>query len=616
MKHQSNFNLIQRLLFWWMIGFSSLLTFATTVDYSSGLKFDLDEETKTATVVGCISNSPKIIVPEEIVIDYKKYVVNSIGDEAFLRNYTLTSITLPNSITTIGEDAFYSCMDLISINIPNSVTTIGEYAFYNCISLNVIELPNSITEIKKSTFRKAGLISIKIPDSVVKIEKNSFAGCSGATEIEIPNSVSSIEESAFEGCSGVTELEIPNSVNTVGKYAFADCSSLKKLIIADGEKPILFYRYAFWCENLNEVYFGRNWNYEDRDYRSFYGSNVHTVVVGKNVTSIPDYACELWTNLNAIDIPNSVSEIGNYAFSKCYSLPLIDIPNSVITIGNMAFNYCMGGTRTSLEIPNSVLQIGDGAFSNCGLSTVIVADGEDRVSISSASFGSLYEIYLGREWHTSDYGLFTDVSNVIIGDLVKYIPDRSFKGSKSLKKIKLPNSLIQINSDAFYGCSSLTSIDIPNSVKSIWRSAFKGCSGLTSINIPTSLWLLEEGAFLDCTNIKDVYYGASYPLTSDEEDIFSVATYRTATLWVPEEAIELCKETKPWCNFLDIKPYNFTTGEKGIIVSENNDYELDSKISQEILNLDGTNISGSVDSLSPGIYLIRRGDKITKILVK
>ena len=87
-------------------------------------------------------------VIKQVIIDDG---VTTIGDGAFA-NTSLTSITIPNSVTTIGSSAFYDCSSLASITIPNSVRTIGGLAFSYCSSLASITIPNSVTRIWHSAF--------------------------------------------------------------------------------------------------------------------------------------------------------------------------------------------------------------------------------------------------------------------------------------------------------------------------------------------------------------------------------------------------------------------------------------------------------------------------------
>ncbi|MCQ2324733.1 MAG: leucine-rich repeat domain-containing protein [Paludibacteraceae bacterium] len=188
--------------------------------------------------------------------------ITKIGDMAFAFS-GLTSINIPNSVTTIEGMAFYNCASLTSITIPNSVTTIGDYAFYWCYALTSIDVdaanthycsidgvlfnyakdtliqypigntrteytvPNSVTTIEGSAFFScSGLTSVTMPNSVATIGKRAFEDCPNLISITIPNLVTTIEELTFWGCSGLISIIIPNSVTTIGDGAFGNCSSL------------------------------------------------------------------------------------------------------------------------------------------------------------------------------------------------------------------------------------------------------------------------------------------------------------------------------------------------------------------------------------------------------
>ena len=122
--------------------------------------------------------------------------VTSIGADAF-SNTLLTSITIPDSVTSIGKSAFYDCFWLASITIPDSVTSIGESAFYGCAKLTSINIPDSVTSIGDYTFASCfSLTSITIPDSVTSIGADAFSNTL-LTSITIPDSVTSIGADAF-----------------------------------------------------------------------------------------------------------------------------------------------------------------------------------------------------------------------------------------------------------------------------------------------------------------------------------------------------------------------------------------------------------------------------------
>ena len=158
--------------------------------------------------------------------------VTDIGDWAFYQCISLTSITIPNSVTSIGDYAFRFCTSLTTATIGNSVTSIGIVAFADCTALTSITIPNSVTSIGNGVFRGcSSLTSVVIPNSVTSIGENAFGGCSSLTSVTIPNSVTSIGINAFAGCTGLTSITIPNSVTSIGNYAFFDCTILQRVFL-------------------------------------------------------------------------------------------------------------------------------------------------------------------------------------------------------------------------------------------------------------------------------------------------------------------------------------------------------------------------------------------------
>lgn len=136
--------------------------------------------------------------------------VTSIGDAAFF-NSGLTSITIPNSVKSIGNQAF-SRSKLTSITIPNGVTSIGYGAFAHCSSLTSVAIPNSVTNIGEGAFRESSvLISVAIPYGVTSIKEDTFYGCAGLISVTIPNSVTSIEDGAFSDCEKLSTIHCLSS---------------------------------------------------------------------------------------------------------------------------------------------------------------------------------------------------------------------------------------------------------------------------------------------------------------------------------------------------------------------------------------------------------------------
>ncbi len=212
-------------------------------------------------------------------------------------------------VTTIGKDAFQFCYSLTSVTIPNSVTTIGEYAFDYCHSLTSVTIGDSVTTIGKDAFAYCdSLTSVTIPNSVTTIGDQAFEFCDSLTSVTIPDSVATIGGWAFFNCHSLTSVTIGDSVTTIGDWAFADCNSLTSVTMGDSVTTI-------------------------RD-RAFSGcDSLTSVTIPNSVTTIGDYAFEGCDSLTSVTIGDSVTTIGDYAFPDGTELIRVAIPDNWWWIG-------------------------------------------------------------------------------------------------------------------------------------------------------------------------------------------------------------------------------------------------------------------------------------------
>jgi len=274
--------------------------------------------------------------------------VTSIGS-AFAET-ALTSITIPNSVTSIGTDAFYDCGSLTNVTIPGSVTSFGNWAFFDCSGLANVTISNGVTSIGDHAFYYCtSLTNVTIPNSVTNIGDAAFSGSTNLTAITVDTN-----NPAYSSANGVlfdksqtTLIEYPgglgvsytisNSVTSIGEEAFADDTSLTSVTIPGS------------VTNIGDDAF-------------FYCTSLTSVTIPHSVTSIGGSAFQECSSLTSVTIPNSVTSIGYGAFAYCYSLTSVTILNGVTSIGSYAFFAC---GLTSVTIPSSVTSIGQYAFEDC-----------------------------------------------------------------------------------------------------------------------------------------------------------------------------------------------------------------------------------------------------------
>lgn len=117
------------------------------------------------------------------------------------------TIVFNGVLTKLENGAFQGCSNLTTIEIPDSVTSIGTYAFMNCTDLT----------------------SIVIPDSVTSIGGSAFEYCSGLKNIVVGDGVINIGSGAFQGCSSLTAVTLGSGVTSIDSNVFGDCTSLKQI---------------------------------------------------------------------------------------------------------------------------------------------------------------------------------------------------------------------------------------------------------------------------------------------------------------------------------------------------------------------------------------------------
>lgn len=399
--------------------------------------------------------------------------VTSIGKNAFAYNY-LQSINIPNSVITIGEQAFAG-NNFSAIEISEKVSVIESGAFKDCKKLQKIKIPDTAKNIGTALFANCiKLTDVKLPQGIETITEGLFAGCTSLEQFSVPDTVQLIEDYAFSRCNNLTNIKLPNQIHAIGNYAFYECSALNKINLPVELKSIGNSSFG-GCMTLMEV------------------------IVPDGVTDIGEGAFSGCKALSKITMPDTVTEIGRTAFYNCCMLEQFKIPENIKVISDYTFYGC--SKLSSITLSPNLVKIGESAFQNCvALENILIPESVTEIGRLAFSGCEKFE-------------------NVILPSLIGEISASIFSGCKSLKEIQIPKSVTAIKENAFQNCNSLSEITIPEAVAEIGSNAFQNCSALNRINFKGNAPQIGTNAFMGVT--ADCYYpadNATYTLEITTQD--------------------------------------------------------------------------------------------------
>ncbi len=151
--------------------------------------------------------------------DIQEYSVREgckiISDNAFFmeiggRCCSITSVSLPSSVSHIGNKALFCCAELRHVSMQDGLTYIGDRAFEFCHNLSAISFPQTLIHIGERAFFACSNISdVVIPFGVKEIGKETFGACSNLVSISLPDTITHIEDNVFFNCNRLKEIHIP-----------------------------------------------------------------------------------------------------------------------------------------------------------------------------------------------------------------------------------------------------------------------------------------------------------------------------------------------------------------------------------------------------------------------
>ena len=392
------------------------LTTTYTTTYSTASTASLNASTlssgyvvkdRTLTRVTLPSSATELVIPDWLGI-------TSIGEHVFGTeyNYKITKITLPSTLKEIQDFAFQNFYALTTINIPDSVTSIGISAFSGCTQIKSTEYgnayyigPSSNPYMCLIDGKSTSITSATIHPDTKTICGLAFSG-SSLTSITIPEGVKYIGTDAFRNCKDLTTISIADSVEFIGRGVFMYDQ-------LDGYN-IVQYANLSGTKYDNAYYLGNSENPYMFLYKAS-STSITSCTIHPDTKIIASYAFVYCASLKSISIPNGVTHVSERAFADCSALSTIEIADSVKYISDFAF---YATKCTSVTLPTALKEIGESSFrSNSSLTNITIPDGVTKIGESAfQSCSNLKTVTIPASVEYIGKSAFTGVTSVTFKD--------------------------------------------------------------------------------------------------------------------------------------------------------------------------------------------------------
>ncbi|ONI46058.1 hypothetical protein AN641_02485 [Candidatus Epulonipiscioides gigas] len=441
--------------------------------------------TVTGIVGGRVKFDPltgKIMLAENTVTSanipktINSITVKIIGSGAFYNCSSLTSVTLPDSVTAIEYMAFQDCSSLTEITIPKTVTSIGDKSFTGCSSLATIYFGGNKAQWTA--------LNVTIPEDTT-VEYADTSADKTALETMIATATTNLNTTAIS----TNGADITPDKSWVTQ---AEHDTLKKAIVA--AKTVMDDTDATQEEvdTAKSTLETANTTFNNTKEAGTNADSWITVdgIVGGQIKFDPNTGkiVAAQTTITSANIPSIINDITvlgicDFAFQASSNLTTVTLPDTMTSIDNYAFDRCT--KLTSLSLSDSIVSIGTGAFKIC-----------------------------------------SSLTNVVIPEGIRYISESTFSGCEKLATVTLPSTLVSIWERGFESCSSLESIELPDGFENLGKSSFAGCTSLTTMAIPASIALIDIDAITSFTNLETIYFGG----TKERWDEFEIELSKDTTV--------------------------------------------------------------------------------------
>ena len=533
------------------------------------------------------------------------YPANTIPQYAFNGKTSLTSITIPSSVTTIDVNAFYNCSNLTSYSNngqTSGITSIGNFAFYGCTKLYGLDVQvvSKLTSIGNCAFYNcSSIVNFTIPSTLTYLGYAAFYGCASlAYPITIPEGISIIDQKTFYGCVKLCEVYVPSTVVEIHQSSFGYCTAW------------------IYINKKNTTYVQENGLLMNKAKTTLYecatqymSVDRYSIVVPKTITTLADFAFAGCKDIKNLILPSSITSYGSESFSGMVGLQHLYVykTTAVYSAWNTTFKdfnfsacvlhvpYGSLSSYTSSILWKSFTNIQESIYDwgvsagklSSNLTTTQKSTTTDIIltgSIDARDFKTMrdsmlnlkaiditnttiaaYSGNLGTVVGAFDYPKDGIPQNAFSSSLPQYtkngliaidfpttitsIGKSAFHTITELRKVSFPATLTRIEENAFSDIFRLAQVDLPNSLEYIGNSAFSNHTYVSKFIIPSSVTHIGSNAFSAGTNyLTEIYAEHSFPINL-ESSAFTGINKTSCKLYVPYGSKTRYQKANQWKDF-------------------------------------------------------------------
>lgn len=413
----------------------------------------------------------------------------------------VTSVVVESGVTSIAYEAFRWLESMTSVTIPKTVTSIGCSAFLvGCDALTTIKYDGTTSQWKKIS----STLSLPLATNVVCTNGTITPTLSGTCGKNVSYSISDDGVLTISGTGAMNNFTYERDISDCPWHGVR--YALKKIVVEDGVTSIGSYAFSFDL-SVTDVTLPSSLKTIGRN--AFWGCyGLTSVVIPEGVTSIGAYAFALCSAIKTITVPASATELGNRAFitwkdygDDDYYMALTDIYYG----GSRQQWYDAGGgnaalTDVTVHFNGTTGNIIDGG--QCGVNAFWKLDRDYTLTISGT--GAMYDYPIDDNRDSTSPWPVWDVKQIDVQEGITTIGAYAFCYTDNATALSLPDSLTSIGQDAFCGFAG-TEIVVPDKVTSIGDFAFNGCENLQTITLPAGLQSIGF-CFIECDTLETINF--------------------------------------------------------------------------------------------------------------